>query len=152
MELPESTQRAIQLNVENGYDRFLQIVAEARDMSTAEVDAVGQGRVWSANAALERGLVDSIGDLDDAIEAAANLAGIDQYRAVQITRPLSPTEVLIQSMAENFNIASWFKPVTSFLTPVNRLYQQISKDIEQLSLLNDPGNLYLQCFSCLNQL
>ncbi|MGA1742294.1 MAG: signal peptide peptidase SppA, partial [Pseudohongiellaceae bacterium] len=152
MELPESTQIAIQLNVEKGYDRFLQIVAEARDMSTAEVDAVGQGRVWSANAALERNLVDQIGDLDNAIEAAANLANIDQYRALQISQPFSPTEVLIQSMAENFNILSWFKPATSLFTPFNRLYQQINEDIQQLSLLNDPGNLYLQCFSCLNPL
>jgi len=152
MELPESTQIAIQLNVEKGYDRFLQIVAEARDMSTAEVDAVGQGRVWSANAALERNLVDQIGDLDNAIEAAANLANIDQYRALQISQPLSPTEVLIQSMAENFNILSWFKPATSLFTPFNRFYQQINEDIQQLSLLNDPGNLYLQCFSCLNPL
>lgn len=152
MELPESTQRAIQLNVENGYDRFLQIVAEARDMSTTEVDAVGQGRVWSASAAFEQGLVDHIGDLDNAIEAAANLADIDQYRTLEISQPLSPTEVLIQSMAENFNILSWFTPAGSLLAPVNRLYQQINKDLQQLSLLNDPGNLYLQCFSCLNPL
>jgi protease-4 len=155
MELPESTQRAIQLNVENGYDRFLQIVAEARNMSTEEVDTVGQGRVWSASDALEQGLVDSIGDLDDSIEAAANLAALDQYRAVPITRMLSPTEALLQSMTENFDIQSWFKPfnsLISFASPVNRLYQQINEDIQNISLMNDPSNLYLQCFTCLNPL
>lgn len=159
VELPETTQRALQLNVERGYERFLDIVSEARGMTPDEVDAVGQGRVWSANAAFEQGLVDSIGDLENAIEAAANLAGIEQYRAQQITTPLSPTELFMQSIANNINISSWIGPTTNitsnmsiFSSPLNDLYQQISEDIKQLLLLNDPNNLYLQCFTCLNTL
>ncbi|PCJ42233.1 MAG: signal peptide peptidase SppA [SAR86 cluster bacterium] len=155
MELPESTQRAIQLNVEKGYDRFLQIVSDARGMTLEEVDAVGQGRVWSANAAFEQGLVDNLGDLDDAVEAAANLAGIEQYRTKKITRPPSPTELIIQSIADNFNTLSWFKTSANtalFTTSLNALYRQINEDIRQLLNFNDPNSLYLQCFSCLNSL
>lgn len=155
MELPENTQRALQLNVEQGYERFLEIVAESRDMTIEEVDAVGQGRVWSANAAFESGLVDELGDLDNAIEAAAEIAGIDQYRAQQIIQPLSPTEMFILSLAENFNTLSWFNTRSSvgFLSsPLNSIYQKINGDIQQLLLFNDPSNLYLQCFSCSNTL
>ncbi|MDC1436764.1 signal peptide peptidase SppA [Gammaproteobacteria bacterium] len=153
MELPESTQRAIQLNVEKGYERFLQIVSEARNMTPEEVDVLGQGRVWLANAALEQGLVDYLGDLDNAIEAAANLAGIEQYRTQQIIQPLSPTEMLMQSVLNNVNILSWFSPMNNvglFTSPLNDIYQQFNEDIQELFLSNDPNSLYLQCFSCLN--
>ena len=155
MELPESTQRAIQLNVEKGYDQFLQIVSEARNMTPDEVDLLGQGQVWSANTAYEKGLVDNIGDLENAIIAAANLADIEQYRIQKITQPLSSTEMFFQGVAENLNISSWFEPINNIsLLPVslNKLYQQINEDINQLVRSNDPRNLYLQCFSCLNTL
>ena len=155
MELPDSTQRAFQLNVEKGYERFLEIVSVARNMTTEEVDALGQGRVWSANAALEQGLVDNLGDLENAIEAAAKLAGIEQYRTQQITQPLSPTEILMQSVLENFNILSWFSPMDNIgllSSPLNNIYQQFNEDIQKLLLSNDPNSLYLQCFACLNTL
>ena len=155
MELPDSTQRAIQLNVEKGYERFLEIVSVARNMTTEEVDALGQGRVWSANAALEQGLVDNLGDLENAIEAAAKLAGIEQYRTQQITQPLSPTEILMQSVLENFNILSWFSPMDNIgllSSPLNNIYQQFNEDIQKLLLSDDPNSLYLQCFACLNTL
>tara|TARA_R110000824_G_scaffold288508_2_gene476528 strand:- start:98664 stop:100505 length:1842 start_codon:yes stop_codon:yes gene_type:complete len=155
MELPDTTQRAIQLNVENGYARFLQIVSESRNMSLEAVDAVGQGRVWSANAALEQGLVDQIGDLDNAVSAAASLAGIEQYRTQQITVPLSPTALLLQSIANNFNIMSWLSDASTIqliASPVAKLYLQINEDISMLLQINDPNNLYLQCFTCLNTL
>lgn len=159
VELPESTQRALQLNVERGYERFLDIVSESRNMTREEVDDVGQGRVWSANDAFEQGLVDSIGDLENAIEAAANLAGIEQYRTQQITTPLSTTELFMQGIADNINISSWIGPATNitnnisiFSSPLNHLYQQISEDLKQLLLMNDPNNLYLQCFICQNTL
>ena len=155
MELPESTQRSIQLNVEHGYERFLQIVAEARNMSAAEVDAVGQGRVWSANAALEAGLIDQIGDLNSAVIAAANLAGLEQYRARQITLPLSPRELFFRSIAENFSALSRLSSGNAsqlFSLPVAKLYRQLNADIKLLLQINDPNSLYLQCFTCLNTL
>jgi protease IV len=153
MELPESTQRAIQLNVEKGYERFLQIVSEARNMTPEEVDVLGQGRVWSANTALEQGLVDNLGDLENAIEAAANLAGIEQYRTQKITLPLTPTEILMKSLLDNFNILSWINPINNvdlFPASLNNIYQQFNEDLQKLLLSNDPNSLYLQCFVCLN--
>ncbi|MGV3591022.1 MAG: signal peptide peptidase SppA, partial [Gammaproteobacteria bacterium] len=72
-------ERSLQLTVENGYERFLDLVSASRNMTVEAVDAIAQGRVWSGQAALELGLVDQLGSLDEAVIAAAELAGIDSY-------------------------------------------------------------------------
>ncbi|WP_069133035.1 signal peptide peptidase SppA [Rhodohalobacter halophilus] len=72
--------RIIQQNVENGYETFLNRVANARGMTRDEVHEVAQGRVYTGVAALDAGLVDEVGDLDRAIEIAAEMAGIDEYK------------------------------------------------------------------------
>ena len=64
---------------ENVYKVFVNHVSNARDMTFEEVDAVGGGRVWTGAQALELGLVDALGTLDDAIEAAAAKAGLENY-------------------------------------------------------------------------
>lgn len=71
------------------YTKFLERVAESRDMTVDAVDAIGQGRIWTGEAALNAGLVDQLGDLDDAIEIAAEMAGLekDQYRIRRLPRP-----------------------------------------------------------------
>jgi protease-4 len=69
----------MQLSVEKIYSDFVSKVASGRRMSSASVDSIGQGRVWSGNSALKIGLVDEIGGLKDAIKAAAKLAGVESY-------------------------------------------------------------------------
>lgn len=64
---------------ENVYKIFVNHVSHARNMTFEEVDAVGGGRVWTGAQALELGLVDALGTLDDAIEAAAKKAGLENY-------------------------------------------------------------------------
>ena len=68
----------LQQGVEHGYQQFLERVASARDKSIEEVDEIARGRVWSGRDALELGLVDNLGDLDDAIARAVALAGLDE--------------------------------------------------------------------------
>ncbi|MEM1037146.1 MAG: signal peptide peptidase SppA [Pseudomonadota bacterium] len=63
--------------LERGYDRFIGLVAEGRNMSIEDTDAVARGRVWSGTDALDAGLVDQLGTLNDAIDKAAELAGLD---------------------------------------------------------------------------
>ena len=65
--------------IEKGYDLFTTRCAEGRGMTQAQIDAIGQGRVWTGTMALERGLVDVLGGLDDAIEIAAKKAGVEKY-------------------------------------------------------------------------
>lgn len=70
----------IQQSVEKVYDTFLGHVSEGRNMTKEEVDAIGQGRVWTGEDALELGLVDELGGLNDAIAYAAEQAGLENYR------------------------------------------------------------------------
>lgn len=71
--------RVMERNIENGYESFLNVVATSRGMTRDEVHEVAQGRVYTGTAALEAGLIDVIGDLDRAIEIAAEMAEIDAY-------------------------------------------------------------------------
>ncbi len=66
--------------VERVYTTFVTKVAEGRNMTFEQVDEIAQGRVWTGKQALENGLVDELGGLEDAIKAAANLVDIDEYR------------------------------------------------------------------------
>jgi protease-4 len=87
--------------VEDTYSDFVQRVSEGRDMSANEIDAVGGGRVWSGENALENGLIDRYGGLHDAIEAAADLAGLEKYRVLELPKLEDPIEVFLRELTEN---------------------------------------------------
>ena len=72
----------LQTYIDHGYQQFLDIVSEGRGMKPAEVDSIGQGRVWLANDALKIKLVDKLGSLDDAVKKAAELAKAKEYHTV----------------------------------------------------------------------
>lgn len=73
----QAQEAEVKASLQRGYDRFVGIVAEGRDMSVDEVNEVARGRVWSGEDALKHGLVDEIGTFTDAIEKAKELGGID---------------------------------------------------------------------------
>jgi len=70
--------------LQRGYDRFIGLVAEGRGMSVEQTDAVARGRVWSGTDALDAGLVDQLGTLNDAIQKAVELAGIEEGTAYRV--------------------------------------------------------------------
>jgi protease-4 len=72
----EAEQKAVQAWVDSAYDDFITQVAASRNLEKAKVDTIARGRVWSGTAARERGLVDSLGGLMDAVEAARKRAGV----------------------------------------------------------------------------
>ena len=72
--------------VEQVYTTFLERVAIGRNMTLEEADEVAQGRVWTGKEALENGLVDSLGSLEDAINIAADLAEIEDYRIRKLSQ------------------------------------------------------------------
>jgi len=88
----------IQQEVEQIYDDFISIVADNRNISKANVDSLGQGRVWSGTDAKRLGLVDVLGGLDKAIEIAAAKAGIENYRIVNLPAKEDPFEKLIKGL------------------------------------------------------
>ncbi|MDR2042027.1 MAG: signal peptide peptidase SppA [Tannerella sp.] len=77
----------IQGYVERCYQTFLTRCSDGRGMSTGEIDALGQGRIWRGEQALEAGLVDELGGLDRAIDLAVNLAGIYNYTLITAPAP-----------------------------------------------------------------
>ncbi len=96
--LSEFQYQLIEQEVEKFYSTFINHVAEGRNMTVEEVDAVGQGRVWSGTDALQLGLVDELGDLNRAIEIAVELAGLEDYRIIEKPEQEDPFEKLISEI------------------------------------------------------
>lgn len=92
---PEERQ-LMQTMVERGYDLFTRRCAEGRHMPQDSIKAIGEGRVWLGKDALNIGLVDALGNLDDAIKKAAELAGTDDYRLVYYPEKKDPFMELMQ--------------------------------------------------------
>lgn len=92
----------MQKSVENIYDKFTSLVAAGREMSVEEVDNIAQGRVWTGAEALQIGLVDQIGTLEDAIKYAAGtiegVSGIQDVRIEAHPKPLTTMELLLESI------------------------------------------------------
>ena len=85
----------IQSGVEKVYDVFTKRVAEGRKMSQADVDSIGQGRVWTGTDALKLNLVDELGGLNDAIAYAAKKSKLSSYKLVELPKQKSPFEAFL---------------------------------------------------------
>jgi protease IV len=93
---------AMNASITNIYENFVGIVAEGRGMEYDEVDAIARGRVWTGQDAQKIGLVDELGDLQDAIDAAAELAGLDslvQDDIVFLPESKNPFEQFVEELA-----------------------------------------------------
>src|SRR6056297_256234 len=142
---------ALQQSVEQIYQKFLSLVAESRGMSLAEVDAVAQGRVWSAPAAREVGLVDEIGSLDEAVAAAAELAGVSSYRVDHMRAHLSPRQQLLQRLSERValgDITGLSVPTAALPVALRQALLPLTAARDTMSGLADPRHLYMQCLGC----
>jgi protease IV len=95
----------IQDYVDEFYDGFKQRVAEGRKMTVAQVDSVGQGRVWTGSDALRLGLVDELGGLEAAMTSAAELAGMSDYRVVELPEQKELFEQLLEDL--NMQASMW---------------------------------------------
>jgi protease-4 len=97
--LSPKTRVILQSSVEDIYRRFTGLVAAARKLPVAEVDRIGQGRVWAGTAAMQLKLVDKMGGLDAAVAAAAARAGVKgTVRTIDIERPESPLVALFRGV------------------------------------------------------
>jgi protease-4 len=138
---------ALSSGVDHAYRSFLQIVADGRDMSIEEVDALAQGRVWSAQDALGNGLIDGIGTLDDAIAAAAARASLEDYEVEYAEIPRSPRELLLQRLTDRAGgLPAWSQ--SGFGVSLSGLWRPVQEAAREISLLQDPGHLYTRCVSC----
>jgi len=140
-EMPEEVGQVLQNIIEQGYRDFLQRVAESRSMTTEEVDKIARGRVWSGEDALELGLVDNLGDLDDAIAAAAELAELgDDYAVSYIEKKLKfKDRILRDLMARGIRSAG---PEFASDSPLDEVIRQIQHSVAEFAALNDPNHAY----------
>ena len=98
----------ITMQIERVYDTFLDRVAQGRGMSVEEVDAVAQGRVWSGTEALEIGLVDRLGGLEDAVTHVAELAGTETYKIVDYPKFDADFDSFLESLQRGpFGFSFW---------------------------------------------
>ena len=126
--LDDHEYRVIQESVEQVYDRFISLVAEGRGMTKEEVDEIAQGRVWAGADALEIGLVDELGNLEDAIAAAAELAGITDYKTKDMPQLIDPFEEMMKELSGDVQT----KVIEAQLENHSKLFKQI-KEVEKLS-------------------
>jgi len=152
-EMNAQTKELLQLFVEDTYDDFISDVAASRGLEKSAVDAIAQGQVWTGVEALQNGLVDELGSLDDAISAAAEMAGLqdDDYGTVIIETELSPSEQIIvdflsMTVRSGIDISRWVR------TPnfVNHLLRDIDETIGGLLRFDDPKGMYTHCLCDFN--
>lgn len=99
-------QQILQHEVDQIYETFLERVAEARNMSRDDINEVAQGRVWTGKQAIQKGLVDEMGDLDHTLAKAAELAGISEYRISDYPRIKDPIYQFLEELTgEDFSAA-----------------------------------------------
>jgi protease-4 len=138
---------ALTRSVEFIYREFLQLVAAGRDMTVEEVSALAEGRVWSAQDALENGLIDKLGTLDDAVAAAAALAGLSDYEVDFVALPRSPREMLLQQLMNGARAAG-LQDVAGVPATLPALLRPLGSAVAELAVLQDPRHLYLRCIPC----
>ena len=138
---------SMQQVIENNYRRFIQLVAEGRNMEPEEVEKIAQGRVWAGKTAGELGLVDKFGNLQDAVQSAAELADLEEYDVIYIEQDLTAREKLIRRL-NRFLIEAFNAALGQVDHPVVQLYDNFSRELEQMMTLNDPRGIYSFCLMC----
>lgn len=91
----EAESAQMQKMINRGYDLFTKRVADGRGMAQDSVKLIAEGRVWTGEQGLKIGLVDELGNLDDAVAHAAELAKVEKFRAVGYPAPDNPFEQLL---------------------------------------------------------
>ena len=94
----------IMYNIQQVYDTFISHVSEGRGMTREQVDAIGQGRIWSGINAIDNGLIDVFGGLDTAIAIAAKMAELEKYRIVELPKLEDPFEQILRELSENARV------------------------------------------------
>ena len=140
--LSEELRTAIELNLQNGYDRFVSLVAEGRGMDRSQVESLAQGKVYAGEKAKEIDLVDEIGSLKQTIEAAAEQAGVADYGVTTLLPPSSWWEkLLFQIGAET---ESWLH-TNLFFSNFLKVVESALTALQSFLIFPDPNGMYAHC-------
>jgi protease-4 len=145
--LDDASKRILQSSVDHAYDTFLHRVGEGRKKSPEDIDKIAQGRVWAGVDAQRIGLVDHLGGLKDATDAAAKLADLGTDYGVDYIEPeLSLREELLMQLRSELTrigrAAGWFGPESG----VERALDPLVARAREIAQLNDPRGLYAYCW------
>jgi protease-4 len=129
----------VQRVVDQIYDRFLAIVSESRELPREQVAEIAQGRVWSGTEAQQLGLVDELGGLEDAIQAAATAAELGEDW--QVDEYPKSSAVWLESLFRS-QLQSLFTESQNPIDPVSLELLNLQEDLEALRSFNDPVGAY----------
>jgi protease-4 len=148
-EMSDPVKHLFQAMINDTYDDFISGVADRREMDIKDVDQVAQGQVWTGQDALLNGLVDELGNFEDSVRIAAELAGLEEgeYGQKLIEVSLSSTEQLIMdflavSKKTGFDVEALVSAPSALETFANSLQGLLAS----LTKFNDPKGLYSHCF------
>ena len=148
--LPPEVQQMMQLSIENGYKRFITLVAQARKSTPEAIDKIAQGHVWTGEDAKANGLVDSLGDFDDAIAKAAELAKVKSWHVDYYQSEPTFFDMVMDSVSGSVR-ASLPQAVQAYLpAPLAAAANTVKAESDKLAVFNDPQNRYAFCLTCAN--
>jgi protease-4 len=148
----------LQSVIEHGYEDFLARVSGGRKMTRDQVDAIAQGRVWSGRDAKRLGLVDNLGSLDDAVNAAAKRAKLvdgkwsrdylepDKNFAQQIVSSVRAWAARALLQGVDLGLSGVDTEALAALQAVRREFSPVEREMLRLRAGAVPGRLYAHCF------
>lgn len=148
--LSPEVQQMMQLSIEYGYKRFITLVAEARKRTPEQIDQIAQGHVWTGEDAKANGLVDSLGDFDDAVAKAAELAKLKQWHLDYYQDEPTVLDMVMDSMTGSVR-AMLPEAIQAILpVPLVSAANTVKAEGDKLAAFNDPQNRYAFCLTCAN--
>ncbi|WP_455820451.1 signal peptide peptidase SppA [Pseudomonas cerasi] len=148
--LPTEVQQLMQLSIENGYKNFLSLVATSRNKTPEQIDQIAQGHVWTGSDAKANSLVDALGDFDDAVAKAAELAKLKQPQLSWYQNDPSLIEVLFSQIDASAHAALPETLKAWLPAPMLEVMNAFKEQPGMMGDLNDPQNRYAFCLSCGN--
>ncbi|EJY3540553.1 signal peptide peptidase SppA [Escherichia coli] len=148
--LPPEAQQMMQLSIENGYKRFITLVADARHSTPEQIDKIAQGHVWTGQDAKANGLVDSLGDFDDAVAKAAELAKVKQWHLEYYVNEPTFFDKVMDNMSGSVRamLPDTFQAMLP--APLASVASTVKSESDKLAAFNDPQNRYAFCLTCAN--
>ncbi|EAU0438218.1 signal peptide peptidase SppA [Salmonella enterica subsp. enterica serovar Banana] len=148
--LSPEVQQMMQLSIEYGYKRFITLVADARKRTPEQIDKIAQGHVWTGEDAKANGLVDSLGDFDDAVAKAAELAKLKQWHLDYYQDEPTVLDMVMDSMTGSVH-AMLPEAIQAMLpAPLVSAANTVKAEGDKLAAFNDPQNRYAFCLTCAN--
>lgn len=148
--LSPEVQQMMQLSIEYGYKRFITLVADARKRTPEQIDKIAQGHVWTGEDAKANGLVDSLGDFDDAVAKAAELAKLKQWHLDYYQDEPTVLDMVMDSMTGSVR-AMLPEAIQAMLpAPLVSAANTVKAEGDKLAVFNDPQNRYAFCLTCAN--